>query len=54
MAGIMATYKADVVSIALNSMVIQISGSGAAPTAPLFNIGQVQDACELVIDAWGY
>jgi len=47
------TLKADVVSISGNTMVVQLSGTGAAPTAPFINIGAAQNVCELVIDAWG-
>ena len=53
MAAEYGTYKADIVSITGNTVVIQISGTGAAPLAPLGDIGAVQNVCELVIDAWG-
>ena len=50
---VLATYKADVVSISGNEMLIQISGTGLPLQGAFLNIGQVQNVCELVIDTWG-
>jgi hypothetical protein len=47
------TYKADVVSIHGNSLVVQISGTGNAIASPLDSVGNQQNLCELIVDAWG-
>lgn len=51
---VLGTYKADVVSVSANAIVVQLNGSGFAPTSPLLDIGQQQNVCDLIIDAWGY